>query len=53
MTSARARRAGLDLATQQLIRADLDAALLPIARKHSVSVPTLLRLAALGGSAQA
>lgn len=37
----------IDLATQQQIHADLDAALNPIARKHSLSVLTLLRIARL------
>ncbi len=47
------RRPALTLEQAQAIRAELDAALLPIARQHQLSVGYLLRLASTGGSAQA
>lgn len=47
------RRPSLKLEEAEAIRAELDAALVPIARKHFLTVPYLLRLAALGGSVQA
>lgn len=47
------RRPSLKLEEATAIRSELDAALAPIARKHSLTVAYLLRLATLGGSAQA
>lgn len=47
------RQPGLSLKEADEIRAELGAALVPIARKHCLSVAYLLRLAATGGSAQA
>lgn len=47
------RRPSLTLDQSTAIRAEVDAALVPIARKHFLTVGYLLKLAALGGSAQA
>lgn len=47
------RAAGLELKEVEEIRRELDAALLPIARKHFLSVGSLVKLAKVAGSAQA
>lgn len=47
------RRPSLKLEEVEAIRRELDAALTPIARKHFLTVGSLLKLARVGGSAQA
>jgi hypothetical protein len=49
----RAHYPGLKLEEVEEIRRELDAALTPIARKHYLSVGSLLKLAKVGGSVQA
>jgi hypothetical protein len=49
----RAHYPGLKLEEVEEIRRELDDALTPIARKHFLSVRTLLKLAQVGGSAVA
>lgn len=47
------RRPSLTAHQAAEIRAEIDAALITIARKHYLSVGYLIRLASVGGSAQA
>lgn len=49
----RSRAIGIGLEEAGAIRREIDAALTPIAREHSLSVGTLLKLASVGGSAVA
>lgn len=54
--SIRARRSraiGISLEEAEAIRREIDAALVPIARDHALSVGTLLKLTSVGGSAVA
>lgn len=47
------RPVGLEFEEAETIRRELDEVLVPIARKHCLTVRTLLKLASVGGSAQA
>lgn len=53
ISTRRSRAIGISYEEAEAIRREIDAALTPIARAHFLSVGTLLKLASLGGSAQA